>query len=179
MGRPAPELPCLAWVPFDFMKPGGERCLKCLLCNKWVQGEKSHTGSFQAPAGSKHHPRKLRNCDVEGTWSKRMKATHYPVYGAEGLQRMWGAAVDAWAGIFATPEDVYYWGAEKVGGDYADPSMAIVLLPAMGAAQKRAQQSWGLELRRAAFVDFATVLRGRGRPFRQFLPSGIQAVACR
>jgi len=38
--------------------------------------------------------------DVEGTWSKRMKATHYPVYGAEGLQRLWGAAIDAWAGIF-------------------------------------------------------------------------------
>ena len=38
--------------------------------------------------------------DVEGTWSKRMKATHYPVYGAEGLQRLWGSAVDAWAGIF-------------------------------------------------------------------------------
>ena len=39
--------------------------------------------------------------DVEGTWSKRMKETHYPTYGAEGLQRMWGAAVDAWAGIYA------------------------------------------------------------------------------
>jgi len=38
--------------------------------------------------------------DVEGTWSKRMKATHYPTYGAEGLQRLWGAAVDAWAAIY-------------------------------------------------------------------------------
>ena len=39
--------------------------------------------------------------DVEATWSKRMKETHYPVYGAEVCQRMWGSAVDAWAGIFA------------------------------------------------------------------------------
>lgn len=38
--------------------------------------------------------------DVEGTWSKRMKETHYPVYGAEGLQKMWGAAVDAWTAIY-------------------------------------------------------------------------------
>ena len=38
--------------------------------------------------------------DVEGTWSQRMKDTHYPVYGADGLQRLWGAAVDAWAGIY-------------------------------------------------------------------------------
>lgn len=39
--------------------------------------------------------------DVEGTWSKRMKETHYPVYGAEGLQTMWSAAIDAWAAIYA------------------------------------------------------------------------------
>lgn len=38
--------------------------------------------------------------DVEGTWSKRMKETHYPTYGAEGLQTMWSAAIDAWAGIY-------------------------------------------------------------------------------
>ena len=39
--------------------------------------------------------------DVEATWSKRMKETHYPVYGAEALQRMWGSACDAWAAILA------------------------------------------------------------------------------
>ena len=39
--------------------------------------------------------------DVEANWSKRQKETHYPVYGAEGLQRMWGRAVDAWAAIYA------------------------------------------------------------------------------
>jgi len=44
--------------------------------------------------------------DVEATWSKRMKATHYPVYGQEGLQTMWGAACDAWARIL-----------EEKGGD--------------------------------------------------------------
>jgi len=40
-----------------------------------------------------------------------------------------------WAGIFATPEDMYYWSAEKVGGRYADPSIRFVLLPATGADQ--------------------------------------------
>lgn len=40
--------------------------------------------------------------DVEASWSKRMKATHYPTYGAEGLQTMWSAAIDAWAGIYKT-----------------------------------------------------------------------------
>ena len=37
--------------------------------------------------------------DVEASWSKRMKETHIPTYG-DDLQRMWGSAVDAWAGIF-------------------------------------------------------------------------------
>lgn len=38
-----------------------------------------------------------------------------------------------WAGIFETPDDTYYWGAEKVDGDYADPAMKIVLLPGSAA----------------------------------------------
>ena len=37
--------------------------------------------------------------DVEASWSKRMKETHIPTYG-DDLQRMWGSAVDAWAGLF-------------------------------------------------------------------------------
>jgi valacyclovir hydrolase len=39
--------------------------------------------------------------DVEANWSKRMKESLYPLYGKEGLQRMWSSAVDAWAGIYA------------------------------------------------------------------------------
>lgn len=35
-----------------------------------------------------------------------------------------------WAGIFKTPEDSYVWTAQKTKGKYADPEMAIVLLPA-------------------------------------------------
>ena len=38
--------------------------------------------------------------DVEATWSKRQKATHYPTYGAEGLQNLWGGAIDAWTAIY-------------------------------------------------------------------------------
>jgi valacyclovir hydrolase len=42
--------------------------------------------------------------DVDATWSKRMKETHYPHYGAETCQRMWGECLDAWAGIYEAKE---------------------------------------------------------------------------
>ena len=32
--------------------------------------------------------------DVAATWSSRMKQTHVPIYGEEGLQSLWSAAVD-------------------------------------------------------------------------------------
>jgi hypothetical protein len=32
--------------------------------------------------------------DVAKTWSSRMKQTHVPIYGEEGLQKLWSAAVD-------------------------------------------------------------------------------------
>ena len=35
-----------------------------------------------------------------------------------------------WAGIFATPESIYMWTAQKVNGAYADPAMKLVALPA-------------------------------------------------
>jgi valacyclovir hydrolase len=37
--------------------------------------------------------------DIETSWSKRMKATHQPVYG-DDLQPMWSKAVDAWSAIY-------------------------------------------------------------------------------
>lgn len=37
-----------------------------------------------------------------------------------------------WAGTFATPNKIYFWQAEKVGGDYADPAMKIAFLPVSG-----------------------------------------------
>jgi hypothetical protein len=40
-----------------------------------------------------------------------------------------------WKGIFYTPQDTYKWGAEKVGGKYADPQMKIVLIPATEASE--------------------------------------------
>lgn len=52
-GYPAPTLPYLAYVPHDGNPSNPERILKCLLCNKWVQDEISHSG----PAGSKDHRR--------------------------------------------------------------------------------------------------------------------------
>mmetsp|Transcript_101641 Transcript_101641/g.282892 ORF Transcript_101641/g.282892 Transcript_101641/m.282892 type:complete len:452 (+) Transcript_101641:74-1429(+) len=67
-GYEAPELPYLAFVPWDGTNPDGERCLKCLLCNKWVQDESSHTGTFSAPAGAKDHQKNLRNYGPGDPW---------------------------------------------------------------------------------------------------------------
>jgi len=38
--------------------------------------------------------------DIEANWSKRMKESMYPIYGADVLQRMWGANIDAWAAMY-------------------------------------------------------------------------------
>ena len=48
-----PECPYLAWVPTSEDQPGGERWLKCLLCNKWCQDDSSRTGTIDVPYGSK------------------------------------------------------------------------------------------------------------------------------
>eukprot|EP00930_Biecheleria_cincta_P011405 TRINITY_DN1141_c0_g1_i5.p1 TRINITY_DN1141_c0_g1~~TRINITY_DN1141_c0_g1_i5.p1 ORF type:complete len:488 (-),score=77.30 TRINITY_DN1141_c0_g1_i5:305-1768(-) len=40
------------------------------------------------------------------------------------------AAAYEWAGIFQTPQDEYMWTAQKVDGNYADPAMNLVVLPA-------------------------------------------------
>ena len=58
--------------------------------------------------------------DVEATWSKRMKETLYPVYGADGLQKMWGAAVDAWTAIL-----------EQDGGDICMAQAKSITCPTM------------------------------------------------
>lgn len=67
-GYVAPALPYLAWVPADDTKPAGERWLKCLLCQKWVQDESSHIGTQQNPAGSKEHVKNLRNYGPGDEW---------------------------------------------------------------------------------------------------------------
>ena len=58
--------------------------------------------------------------DVATTWSKRMRETHEPVYGADGLQEMWGAACDAWAAIY-----------EKYGGDVCVQQARSIECPTM------------------------------------------------
>ena len=37
--------------------------------------------------------------DVEATWSQRQKDGLYPIYGAEGMQKLWGGCIDAWTAI--------------------------------------------------------------------------------
>jgi len=59
-GYAPPELPYLAWA-FGDSDPSGDRCLKCLLCNKWVHDQTSHTGMPSSPAGSKYHFKRLGN----------------------------------------------------------------------------------------------------------------------
>ena len=59
--------------------------------------------------------------DVEAAWSKRMKATHTPIYGAEGLQQMWGAACDGWARLYA----------ESDGGDVCQAEAKAIACPTL------------------------------------------------
>merc|ERR1712232_550665 len=66
-GYPEPELPYLAWVPYE--EGSSERGCKCLLCNKWCSDDRSHTGTRENPQGSKEHMKNLRNyCDPELGW---------------------------------------------------------------------------------------------------------------
>eukprot|EP00746_Dinoflagellata_sp_MGD_P156160 gnl/MRDRNA2_/MRDRNA2_85719_c1_seq10.p1 gnl/MRDRNA2_/MRDRNA2_85719_c1~~gnl/MRDRNA2_/MRDRNA2_85719_c1_seq10.p1 ORF type:complete len:402 (+),score=62.92 gnl/MRDRNA2_/MRDRNA2_85719_c1_seq10:96-1301(+) len=40
-----------------------------------------------------------------------------------------------WKGIFYTPEDTYTWGAQKVSGEYVDPTMIIAAIPVAAASE--------------------------------------------
>jgi len=46
------------------------------------------------------------------------------------------AAEYEWKGIFYTPEDKYMWGAEKVSGAYADPTMILAVIPVAAATEE-------------------------------------------
>lgn len=65
---PAPALPYLADIPRDEQDPSQGRDTKCLLCNKWVQDDTSHTGTPNNPAGSKEHQKNLRNYPPGTPW---------------------------------------------------------------------------------------------------------------
>jgi len=54
---PDPPEEFLAWVPVDEAQQGGERWLKCILCQKWVNDEWSH-GILH---GSKEHVKNMEN----------------------------------------------------------------------------------------------------------------------
>lgn len=79
-GFPSPPEPYLAWVPWDEKDPQS-RNMKCLLCNKWVQDESSHTGSAQKPSGSVDHRRKLGNYAMyaQDIAAERLKYHPHPV----------------------------------------------------------------------------------------------------
>lgn len=65
-GFEPPELEYLAWVPLIPDDVTGERQLKCLLCDKWVNDPWYHCGTRENPAGSKDHQRYLQH--VGGAW---------------------------------------------------------------------------------------------------------------
>ena len=71
LSYPAPELPHLAWVPSEENDPDSERWQKCLLCDKWVNDEHSHSGTRQASEGSKGHQKNLRNYPPGSPWYER------------------------------------------------------------------------------------------------------------
>eukprot|EP00931_Biecheleriopsis_adriatica_P046128 TRINITY_DN26477_c0_g1_i1.p1 TRINITY_DN26477_c0_g1~~TRINITY_DN26477_c0_g1_i1.p1 ORF type:complete len:270 (+),score=56.81 TRINITY_DN26477_c0_g1_i1:26-835(+) len=69
-GYQEPELPYLAWVPYEERKE-----LMCLLCRRsskpngtWVTDLSSHSGTHINPAGSKEHQRNLRNYPPSDPW---------------------------------------------------------------------------------------------------------------
>lgn len=64
-GYPAPREPYLAWVGSKD-DPQAERWLKCLLCNKFVNDETSHSDT----GGSKEHQKNLRNYGPGDAWYK-------------------------------------------------------------------------------------------------------------
>jgi len=65
-GFEPPALEYLAWVPLQPDDVTGERQLKCLLCDKWVNDPWAHSGSKEFPQGSKDHKRYLQY--VGGRW---------------------------------------------------------------------------------------------------------------
>jgi len=67
-GYPEPELPYVAYVPCEESNPNGERWLKCLLCSKWINDDVSHSGTAEAPHGSKEHQKNLRNYTPGDPW---------------------------------------------------------------------------------------------------------------
>lgn len=84
-GYPAPELPYLAYVPWDENDPNSGRALKCLLCSKWVQDETSHSGTRHALGAyaSKEHQKNLRNYGPGEPWYEQqvtqVRAKWHPV----------------------------------------------------------------------------------------------------
>jgi len=45
------------------------------------------------------------------------------------------AALYEWKGVFYTPDNKYMWGAEKVDGKYADPTMTLAAIPVTEATK--------------------------------------------
>mmetsp|Transcript_34523 Transcript_34523/g.78833 ORF Transcript_34523/g.78833 Transcript_34523/m.78833 type:complete len:402 (-) Transcript_34523:39-1244(-) len=66
-GYPAPPQMHLAWV---LDESNQERYKKCLLCNKWVNDDESHIGTWNDPRGSKDHLKNLRNTTPSDPWVK-------------------------------------------------------------------------------------------------------------
>ena len=62
-------------------------------------------------------------------------ASIFAVAAASGDHDDHGSEPFEWAGIFATPNPVYFWQAEKVDGAYADPAMRIALFSAPAATE--------------------------------------------
>ncbi len=51
-------------MPWDMKDPNNQRYLRCLLCDKWVQDERSHCGSASDPQGSREHQTNLAKYKV-------------------------------------------------------------------------------------------------------------------
>ena len=79
---PPPALPYLAWAsaPRSTAQPG-DMWLKCLLCDKWVWDEESHSGAPLHPAGTKLHRKRLQNWEWYEEYVLEERRKYHPVAG--------------------------------------------------------------------------------------------------
>jgi len=141
-GYPAPALPYLAYVPADPAAPAGERWMRCLLCQKWVQDEYSHSGTHMVPDGSKEHRKNLLNYPPNDPWYQekvtREKLKYHPADAAAVPPVLQAATPAPWAACVPTPA-VASWTTNAAAASTPYPTNPTVPQP---AAPPELPQNW-------------------------------------
>jgi len=131
-GYPAPALPYLAYVPADPAYPAGERWMRCLLCNKWVQDEYLHSGTHMAPDGSKEHRKNLLNYPPSDPWYQenvtREKLKYHPAAAAAVPIVQQAPTPAPWAACVPTPAVASWTNAAAASVPYPTNPMVPQLI---------------------------------------------------